>query len=152
MNRRSLLTGTSTAALLSMLSTPRPLAAAGQTSDLEQANLDLVNGFCAAWATRDMDAILPFLSDDCVYRMSETTPPANGHAGVTERLGSWVERSSRIEFRVLESFARGPVVVNHRIDRFIVSPNPLTWEGVGVFFVADGRINEWFDYTIRVER
>jgi len=25
-----------------------------------------------------------------------------------------------------------------------------SWEGVGVFYVAGGRIKEWFDYTIRV--
>ena len=27
-----------------------------------------------------------------------------------------------------------------------------TWEGVGVFFVKDGKIKEWSDYTIRMER
>ena len=149
MNRRNLLTGTSAVALLSMW---RPLAASGQTTGAEQSNLDVVNGFCAAWATRDLSVILPFLSDDCAYRMTETTPAVTGHAGVTERLGSWVERASRIEFKVLESFARGPMVVNHRIDQFIVTPDPLTWEGVGVFFRAAGKITEWFAYTIRVTR
>ena len=44
------------------------------------------------------------------------------------------------------------MVINHRIDRFISTTRPLTWEGVGVFFVKDGKIKEWFDYTIRVER
>ena len=56
-----------------------------------------------------------------------------------------------VEFRVLETFASGPIVINHRIDRFD-SPNPLTWEGVGVFFIKDGKIKEWSDYTIRMKR
>jgi limonene-1,2-epoxide hydrolase len=43
-------------------------------------------------------------------------------------------------------------VVNHRIDRFLSSTRPLTWEGVGVFYVTNGRIQEWSDYTIRVQR
>jgi limonene-1,2-epoxide hydrolase len=28
----------------------------------------------------------------------------------------------------------------------------VTWEGVGVFYVENGKIKEWSDYTIRVER
>jgi limonene-1,2-epoxide hydrolase len=127
-------------------------AAAGQQSDGEKANVKLVDDFCAAWATRDFDKILPFLADDSSYRMSETTPAVTGHAGVRERLGTWLETSQQIDFRILETFAKGPMVINHRIDRFVSTTRPLTWEGVGVFFVKDGRIKEWFDYTIRVQR
>ena len=125
---------------------------AAQRGPDEDKNVTLVTGFCAAWATRDLSKILPFLADDAVYRMSETTPPVTGHAGVRERLGSWLETSQQIDFRILETWARGPMVVNHRIDRFISTTRPLTWEGVGVFFVKDGTIKEWFDYTIRVQR
>ena len=42
------------------------------------------------------------------------------------------------------------MVINHRIDRFESKTRPLTWEGVGVFFIKDGKIQEWSDYTIRV--
>src|SRR5688572_19041237 len=128
------------------------MAAAAEWSPGEQANVKLVTDFCAAWSTRDLQRIVPFLAADSVYRMTETTPPAIGHAGVQERLGSWLESSQEIEFRVLETFAKGPIVVNHRIDRFVSTTRPLTWEGVGVFLVRDGTIKEWFDYTIRVER
>ena len=127
-------------------------AQAAELSDAEKANLKLVGDFCAAWATRDLTKILPFLAEDSSYRMSETTPAVTGHAGVRERLGSWVESSQQIEFKILDSFAKGPMVVNHRVDRFVSTTRPLTWEGVGVFFVKDGKIKEWFDYTIRVQR
>lgn len=127
-------------------------AEAGQQSDAENANAKLVGDFCAAWATRDFARILPFLAADSVYRMSETTPPVAGHAGVRERLGTWLETSQQIDFKILETFAKGPMVINHRIDRFVSTTRPLTWEGVGVFFVKDGKIKEWFDYTIRVQR
>ena len=132
------------------------LAGAGGVSaaDLnegEKANIKTVSDFCAAWSTRNMARVLPFLADDCVYRMSETTPPVNGHAGVTDRLKSWLDDSSLVEFRVLDTAAFGPIVINHRIDRFMAT-RPLTWEGVGVFFVKDGKIKEWSDYTIKVQR
>jgi limonene-1,2-epoxide hydrolase len=127
-------------------------AAAADWTAAEKANVSVVNEFCASWSSRDLRQILPRLADDCVYRMTETTAPASGHAGVTERLGTWLQTSERIEFTVLETFAQGPIVMNRRIDRFVSTTRPLTWEGVGVFFVKDGKIKEWSDYTIRVER
>ena len=125
---------------------------AADMTDAEKANVKTVTDFCAAWSTRDLARVFPFLSDDCVYRMSETTPPANCHEGVSARLKSYVESSSRVEFRILDTFATGPIVINHRIDQFADPNRPLTWEGVGVFFVKDGKIKEWSDYTIRVQR
>jgi len=126
-------------------------AAAADLTPGEQANLKLVTDFCASWSTRDMSKILPFLSADCVYRMTETTPPANGHDGVVQRLKQWLDDSSLVEFKILEAKASGPIVITHRIDRFLTK-QPLTWEGVGVFFVKDATIKEWSDYTIRVQR
>jgi limonene-1,2-epoxide hydrolase len=126
---------------------------AAEWTAAEKANVKLVTDFCASWSTRDLQQILPRLSDDCVYRMSETTPAVSGHAGVTERLGSWMPSSDRgIEFNILETFANGPIVINRRIDSFRSTTRPLTWEGVGVFFVKDGKIKEWSDYTIKVDR
>jgi limonene-1,2-epoxide hydrolase len=151
-NRRTLLKiltgmGVGAAAVLGSGSSAR----AADRSPGEQANVQLVTDFCAAWSTRDINKALPFLADDCVYRMTETTPPAHGHDGIIERLKRSVETSSLVEFRILDTAAAGPIVINHRIDRFMM-PRPLTWEGVGVFFVKDGKIKEWSDYTIRVQR
>jgi limonene-1,2-epoxide hydrolase len=117
----------------------------------EQANLKIVADFCASWSTRDMARILPFLATDCVYRMTETTPPANGHDGVVQKLKQWLEDSSLVEFKILDAKASGPIVITHRIDRFMTK-QPLIWEGVGVFYVRDNKIKEWSDYTIRVHR
>ena len=126
-------------------------ADAADLTPAEQVNLKLVTDFCASWSTRDMTRILPFLADDCVYRMTETAPPANGHDGVVQRLKQWLEDSSLVEFKILEAKAAGPIVITHRIDRFLTK-QPLTWEGVGVFFVKDAKIKEWSDYTMRVQR
>jgi limonene-1,2-epoxide hydrolase len=126
-------------------------AGAAEWDAAERANVKTVTDFCAAWATREMTRVLPFLADDCVYRMTETTPPANGHDGIIQRLKPTLDNATLVEFRVLDTMAAGPIVINHRIDRFMTA-RPLTWEGVGVFFVKDGKIKEWSDYTIRVER
>jgi limonene-1,2-epoxide hydrolase len=147
--RRTLITSAGAAAA-AVFARPGAVSAAEWTA-AEKANVKIVNDFCAAFATRDLARTLPFLAGDCVYRMSETTAPVNGHDGVVDRLKPTVDRSTLVEFKVLDTFASGPIVINHRIDRF-VSDRPLTWEGVGVFFVKDGKIKEWSDYTIRVTR
>src|SRR5215510_13722953 len=153
MKRRAFLTsaGTSSLAAFAVFSGLSRSASAADWNEAERASVKLVTDFCAAWSTRNMNNVLPFLSDDCVYRMTETTPPAAGHDGVIQRLKTWVDTASLVEFRVLDTMAAGPIVINHRIDRFLTK-QPLTWEGVGVFFVKDGKIKEWSDYTIRVER
>ena len=64
----------------------------------------------------------------------------------------WTETSDRMEFRVLETFAAGPIVMNHRIDESSGPARRLKWDGIGVFFVKDGKIKEWSDYTISLEK
>jgi limonene-1,2-epoxide hydrolase len=150
LDRRSFV-GAAGVAGLAALGSTLPLSAAELTT-AEKANVDLVTAFCASWSTRDMTKITPFLASDSVYRMSETTPPVVGPEGVRERLESWLETSQQIDFKILETFAKGPMVITHRIDRFVSTSRQLTWEGVGVFFVKEGKIKEWFDYTMRVER
>ena len=127
-----------------------PLGAA-ELTDAEKANIKVVTDFCAAWSTRDLKKILPFMSEDCVYRMTETTAPVNGHAGITERLGTWMETSQRIEFNIHDTFAKGPMVVNERVDHFS-GGEFKSWHGVGVFFLKDGKIVDWFDYTIAMQK
>src|SRR5436190_14023137 len=142
----------STAAMGLMSASSLSAAPAVESTDEEKANIQIVNDFCAAWSTRDITKPLRFLAADSVYRMTQTTPPAKGPNGVVERLKSYVDDSERVEFKVIETFAKGPIVMNHRIDTFASKTRPITWEGVGVFLVQDGKIKEWSDYTIRVVR
>jgi limonene-1,2-epoxide hydrolase len=149
-SRRSFLTAAGLGAI-----TPLALASkasAAEWTALEKANVQIVADFCRSWSTRDLAQVFPRFADTGVYRMSETTPPVTGHAGITQRLGSWMKSSDRIVFEILDTYAKGPMVINHRIDTFASKTRPLTWEGVGVFFIKDGKIQEWQDYTIRVVR
>ena len=123
------------------------IADAVQSDD--RNNVQIVTDFCAAVSKLDPVVMRPFLADDVVYRTTETAPPIIGAETVLETYRKL--NATSIEFRVLETLAAGPIVINRRVDRF-VSPRSFTWTGVGVFFVKDGRIKEWSDYTIRMER
>ena len=139
------------AAALTALALPRFAEGAQQSAD-EKANVELVNRLIASASSRNMDTMLQFLAADCVYRITETAPPATGHDEIRARLGPSLERVDNVEWEILETFSKGPMVVNHRIDRFLGGARPFTWEGVGVFFVKDGKIKEWSDFTIKLTR
>ena len=121
---------------------------AAERTAAEEANLALVSDFCAAFATRDMTKIASYLAPDCSYRITATAVPAVGAAAV-QRIKSYVERSSTIEFRILDSWARGPMVINERIDSFTRADARPSYHLVGVFLIKDGKIAEWTDYGIR---
>ena len=145
-NRRGFLaTG---AGLTAIAAFARPAVAAEMTAD-ERANVKIVNDFCAAWPSHDLAKVMAFFPDNGAYRMTETMEPAKGRDAVTARVKSIIDRVEK--FEVLDTWARGPMVINERIDRF--SGGPLkAWHGVGVFFVKDGKIVEWYDYTISMDR
>jgi limonene-1,2-epoxide hydrolase len=150
--RRELLRmGGAGAALLAFVAADRRAGAAELTAS-EAANVKLVTAFCAAWSSRNLANVTALMSDDAVYRMSQTTPTVTGHAGLVGQMQPWVDSSDSIEFKILETMAKGPIVLNHRVDRFASKTRPVTWEGVGVFYVENGKIKEWSDYTIHVER
>ena len=90
-----------------------------------------------------------FFADNCAYRVTEAQEPNKGKEAVEARIKSFLDRV--IRFQVLDTWAKGPMVFNERIDSF--SSGALkSWHGTGVFFLKDGKIVEWYDYTIAIER
>jgi limonene-1,2-epoxide hydrolase len=129
-------------------SAPRPAEAGGLTAS-EKANVAVVGDFLASIRPRDMTNLAKYLSPACVYRMTETSPPDKGYDAMEQRLRPFVNSADQIDIKILATHAAGPIVINHRIDKFTSSTRPLLFEGVGVFFLADGKIKEWTDYSIR---
>jgi len=121
-------------------------------SDEEKANIRLVDKFCAAWEAMDLQQVTATMTEQCIYRQSQDTPPVTGHQAVIDLMQPWIESSHAITYEVLETFARGPVVINRRIDIYHSETNNLEWEGVGLFLIEDGLIREWQDFTMRIER
>jgi limonene-1,2-epoxide hydrolase len=146
MDRRGFLTAGAGAMALAGMA--RSANAAELTTE-EQANVQLVNDFCAAWPSHDLGKVMAFFADDGAYRMTETTELADGRDAVSTRIQTILNNVDR--FEVLDTFARGPMVINERIDYFS-DFSIKTWHGVGVFFIRDGKIVDWYDYTIAMEQ
>ena len=127
---------------------PRGIGATRQTPG-ETANIEVVNGMCAAWvAPLDVDRVASFLADDCVFRATQDAAPLSGRSAIVQYLQRAVGEATAAEFEVVDTFARGPLVVNERFDRLTLPGSQFVWHGVGVFHVTDGKIVEWSDFTI----
>lgn len=118
---------------------------AAQWTANEGANAKVVDDFCAAFAGKDLDKLMSFFAENGAYRVVETAEPAKGLPAVRRQIGDFLNQVVR--FDVLETFAKGPIVINERKDYFGGSPGGQ-WHGVGVFFLKSGKIVEWYDYTI----
>jgi limonene-1,2-epoxide hydrolase len=115
----------------------------------EKANVQIVNDFCSAWPSHNIDKIMSFFTENCAYRVNEAQEPNKGRQAVMDRIKMFLDRVQG--FEVIETFARGPMVFNERKDHFTSGPLKM-WHGVGVFFLKDGKIVEWYDYTIAIDR
>ena len=139
--RRHAITGAALGTLAA--SYPLSLRAAKPTTQ-EKANIQVVKDFCAAWPAHDVAKIMSYFADNCAYRPLETMETAKGREAVEKEIKRFVNNVER--FEVLETWARGPMVINQRIDHF-TRFQIKAWHGTGVFFLKDGKIVEWFDYT-----
>lgn len=129
------------------LALPRGARAAARTA-AEQANVQLVNDFCAAWDVPfDWERLGSFLAPDCVFRPTQTTPVITGRDAIVTMLRGFAGNASACAFEVVDSWARGPIVVNDRIDRFTLPDQSMDIPVAGVFHIIDGKIAEWSDYT-----
>ncbi|MBS1816518.1 MAG: nuclear transport factor 2 family protein [Acidobacteria bacterium] len=144
-DRRQFLTGLG--AIAAATGTTGTLQAA--PTPAEQANIQVVKDFCAAWPSHDLDRILSFFADNGSYRMTETMEPTKGREALIARITTILNNVN--QFEILDTWARGPMVINERIDRFS-NFQLRSWHGVGVFLVKDRKIVEWYDYTISSER
>ena len=120
----------------------------------ERANIQLVDQFCKGWEAMELSAVFATMKEDAIYRQSQDTPSVTGHQAISGLMQPWIESSHKITYEVLETFARGPVVINRRIDIYHSNDDErhLEWEGVGLFLIEDGLIREWQDFTMRIQR
>lgn len=115
-------------------------------------NIALVEALCAVWEASDYTAeqMIPFFADDCAVRLMHTLPFAHGPDAVAAQARVLMPLGTeRMRVKTLSTYAVGPMVVNHRIDTFIIPGKPDSdWEMLGVFLVEGSKIKEWTDFML----
>ena len=136
---------------LAALSLAGPAAAAEETTG-EAANTKLVKGFCGTWSAKDFDpdaAAKAYFAPDAHVRVLDSQPFVVGPAAIAGAFKPFLTHGERFTVKFLSVFAKGPLVVTHRIDTQVQAGQPdKPMEVVGVFLVREGRIHEWTDYLI----
>jgi limonene-1,2-epoxide hydrolase len=124
---------------------------AASTAVIEKANVQLVKDFCKAWGDDPPDAddmANKYLADDVLVRFGDTIEPVTGHEAAVALFQTFLSSGERYDLKILETFARGPIVVNSRIDSTIKGTRTTHPTSViGVFVVKNGKIKEWSDYV-----
>ena len=117
----------------------------------EQANVKLVNDFLKEWSASDATGtkLADYMADDAAFR-SENKSPVVGKAAITRAFDGYLADGTRFDIKVLETFARGPVVTNFRNETEVKNGKPSGngFPVVGVFVVHDGKITEWSNYGL----
>jgi limonene-1,2-epoxide hydrolase len=146
--RRQLFVAGGAAAVAALVFSDRVEAA--PLSAVEKANSKLVADFCLGWMAKSYDAdqeMARFLAADSVVRMVEDKPPVIGPAAAAAEMKSFTASGQSVDVKMLEIFAKGPVVVTSRIDTVKAPGKPdQAYPIAGVFIVKNGKITEWTDF------
>lgn len=106
---------------------------------------ETVTSFIAAIERGDLDGALALVADDVEY---DNVPIAKVHGpdGIRAVLGPFLAMCSGVEWIVHHQVAQGEVVMNERVDRFLIGERWMELPVAGLFVVRDGRITLWRDY------
>jgi limonene-1,2-epoxide hydrolase len=105
-----------------------------------------VRRFIDAWKHRDLDRIMAFFTDDCVYH-NMPLDPVQGPAAIRAVLQSFAGLSTAIEWELHQiAETEGGVVLTERTDRFEIGGRWVALPVMGAFELEDGKIRAWRDY------
>ncbi len=152
-SRRRVLTGGGLALGTAFL--PATLAAAWNPKGwgaTERANVAVANALLKAWETKDADGVAGLFAPDGRGRTAaHTKQPPMDPAAMRKAAASFFSNSG-VQFKVLETVAYGPFVVNNRIDRVTMPTGVQDLFYAGVFYIRDGKIVEWSDFEVAAAR
>ncbi len=105
-----------------------------------------VRRFIDAWKTRDLDRIMGFFTDDCVYH-NIPLDPVQGPAAIRAVLQSFAGMSTAIEWELHQiAETEGGAVLTERVDKFEIGGKWIALPVMGSFEIRDGKICAWRDY------
>jgi limonene-1,2-epoxide hydrolase len=108
-------------------------------------NEKLVTDFCQSWSRLNVEEILGYLTEDCFYH-NIPMEPCVGKAAVRKFVEPFLKDAQSAKFDIKHTTSAGNVVMNERVDSFVMGPKTIELPVAGVFEVRDGKIAAWRDY------
>jgi len=108
--------------------------------------IDLVQSFCDEFGKGlDVDKILEYMTDDCVYH-NIPVDPAVGKDAIRAVFAMFTSGVEKIEFIMKNISGSGNTVLTERVDIFVLPHVTVELPVMGTFEVRDGKIAAWRDY------
>jgi limonene-1,2-epoxide hydrolase len=106
----------------------------------------VVRRFVESWKSRDLDRIMSFFTDDCVYH-NIPVDPVQGTAAIRAVIQGFAGMATAIEWELHQiAETEGGVVLTERVDKFEIGGKWIALPVMGVFELRDGKICAWRDY------
>jgi limonene-1,2-epoxide hydrolase len=106
----------------------------------------IVVDFINAWMERDVDKIMSFFVEDCIYH-NIPMEAAQGLDAVRAMIKSFVDMAEKIEWTIHHiGESSDGVVLTERTDRFLIGENWIALQVMGVFEFSGDKISVWRDY------
>jgi len=110
------------------------------------ANLERIRSFIAAWRRNDLDELMGYFAEDCVYH-NIPVEPARGREATRAIIKGFASMATRVEWVLKEIAETGSgVVLTERLDRFEIGGQWVELPVMGSFELEDGQITAWRDY------
>lgn len=105
----------------------------------------IVNNFIADVDRKDMAAAMAWVAEDCYY---DNVPLGDmrGRDKMQEFLTPFFKSEGPVKFEIVRQAASGNIVMNERIDHFVMKGRQIALQVSGVFEVNNGQITFWRDY------
>ena len=108
-------------------------------------NRAVVQSLTEAWVAKDIEAIMDHFTDDIVYH-NIPMDPAEGTEAVRGVIEGFLAMADPIEFETLHEVAADDLVLNERVDTFVIAGDPTPIKVMGIFELRDSKIARWRDY------
>jgi limonene-1,2-epoxide hydrolase len=105
----------------------------------------VVQSLADSWAAQDIEQIMGHFTDDIVYH-NIPMEPAEGTEAVRGVIEGFLAMADSIVFETVNEVSEGDLVLNERVDTFVIAGNPTPIKVMGVFELRDGKIARWRDY------
>jgi limonene-1,2-epoxide hydrolase len=116
------------------------------TDDIRSDNIKIVEDFIHAWSEIDLDKIMEFFADDCLYH-NIPMEPLQGTEDIRKFIEGFIGMSSEIVWDVhhICETAKG-AVLTERTDKFKMGERWVALPVMGTFELKDGKLIAWRDY------
>ena len=119
----------------------------------EQAGLEVVKNWVAAWNAKDPDKVASYMADDLEYSTyypRYITELGKAHFLEGHRRNITQGVSMRIDKSLAIGGNKGTAVMIRRVDRFSVDRRQREVPNAALFWVADGKITKWIDVPLEI--